>query len=98
MSGFFGSTRTSAKSEALPTTRLSELTSFQLSPASSERYRPSIPLFSASQIAYIRFGSLGATAMPMRPSPSEREGNPFVNGRQFEPPSEETKRPLPGPL
>ena len=97
MSGFFGSTFTSAKSEPRPETRFSELTRFQLSPASSERKRPPAPP-PASTTAYIRFPSLGATAMPILPRPSSAAGSPFDRCRQFVPPSVDTKSPLPAAL
>src|SRR5690348_2115115 len=76
-----------------PPIRWSELMSFQVSPASFETYTP--PFLFASTDAYIRVGSLGATAMPIRPRPSSAAGNPLVSGRQFVPPSVDLKIPLP---
>ena len=80
MSGFVGCTFTSAKSEPLSVTRGSAPTIVQLSPPSSDRYRP--PLCRASIVRKSRLGRLGAIAMPIRPRPSARTSKP---GRQLAP-------------
>src|SRR5262245_29505306 len=49
-----------------------------------------------STTAYTRRGLLGATAIPVRPIPSE--GRPFVSCFQVVPPSIDLKMPPPGPL
>src|SRR5258708_7570486 len=46
----------------------------------------------------MRFASLGATAMPIRPSPSLAPGNPLVKGFQVSPPSVDLYSPLPAIL
>jgi hypothetical protein len=51
-----------------------------------------------STVAVERRGSLGATPMPMRPSPSGAVGSPCVSWRHVVPPSVDLKRPLPGPV
>src|ERR1700736_6566546 len=48
--------------------------------------------------AYIRFGALGAMAMPMRPRPSAGVGSPVVSGAHVVPPSVDLNSPLVGPL
>src|SRR6266849_1096175 len=89
---FFGSTRTQEKSAPRPEIRGSLLTRFHVLPASSDRYTP--PASRDSTTAYIRFPSLGAMPMPIRPSPCANVGNPPVSGFQVLPPSVDLKRPL----
>src|ERR1700736_2986622 len=91
---FLGSTRTPAKSEPRPDFTASVLLRCQLAPASSERYSA---LGLASTSAYMRLGSLGAIAMPMRPSPCAGVGRPPVSCCQVVPPSVDLKSPLFGP-
>src|ERR1041384_2576681 len=96
MSGFFGSTFTSAKSLPRPHGRASSLTRRQLSPASSDLYKPPI-CGDPSQRALILFGSLGATQKPIRPRPCSKVGSPLVSCRHVLPPSVDLKSPLFGP-
>src|SRR5688572_14470463 len=57
-----------------------------------------MPLCSpASMVTYTRRGSLGATASPMRPSPSAKVGSPLMIAFQVLPPSVDLNSPLPGP-
>src|SRR6184192_4987536 len=91
MSGFVGSTRTLAKSSPRPQTRDSLFIRVQVAPASSERKRPGS--FAVTH-AYMRFGSPGATPMPMRLRPSAAAGSPRVNGCHVVPPSIDLKSPL----
>ena len=50
-------------------------------------------------MAKSRFGRLGATVMPMRPTPSASNvGRPLPAGRHVSPPSVDLNTPLPGPL
>src|SRR5580693_307940 len=83
ISGSIESTLTSQKYHPRPQIRASLETRAQFSPPSSERYNP--PSL-ASAIRYIRFGLLGANAIPIRPSSSL--GSPcLVNNSQCSPPS-----------
>jgi hypothetical protein len=96
ISGLWGWTLTSAKSEPRCVTRESSLVRYQLSPASSERYSP--PFCRDSTVANMRLGMLGATVMPMRLRPcSSKVGNPSVKRRHVSPPSVDLNIPLPGP-
>ena len=52
--------------------------------------------FFVSTLRYMRFGLLGAMAMPMRERPSSAVGKPCVIGRQVLPPSVDLYKPLPG--
>src|SRR5688572_29465797 len=51
----------------------------------------------ASIVTYSRRPSLGATARPMRPSPSANVGRPFMMDVHVVPPSVDLNSPLPGP-
>src|SRR6185437_12449337 len=96
MSGFFGSTFTSAKSDSRVATRVSVVTLYQCSPASSDRYNPS-PRAELT-VANILLGMLGAMVSPMRPRPScSKVGRPVPNLAHVLPPSVERYNPLPGP-
>src|SRR5450830_810985 len=96
MSGFFGSTLTSAKSDSRDATFVSVVARYQVSPASSERKSPSP--FVEFTVANMRLGMLGATAMPIRPSPScSNVGSPLASRFQVAPPSNDLYRPEPGP-
>src|SRR4051812_2539586 len=68
------------------------LCSFQFSPPSDEMYKP---MFFASTIANICFGSLGAKFIAMRPNGFA--GNPFLISFQVFPPSVLLYNPLPLP-
>src|ERR1019366_2987137 len=95
MSAFFGLTVIAASSSVLPAIRLSVLTTYQFSPASSERYRAA---GLAATATYNRFGSLGLTAIWMRPSPCAVPGSPLVSCFHVTPPSVLLKSPLFVPL
>src|ERR1035437_5052355 len=95
MSAFFGLTVIAASSSVLPAMRLSVLTTNQFSPASSERYRAAGV---AATATYNRLGSLGLTAIWMRPGPAPAIGRPLVSCFHVTPPSMLLKSPLFVPL
>src|SRR6266498_4116535 len=70
------------KYQPRPQMRLSDEASRHVAPASSDRYSP--PAF-ASTMANRRLRFVGATAIPIRPTPSV--GKPLVSCCQFDPPS-----------
>src|ERR1035437_8616081 len=96
MFGLFGSSLTSAKSDSRVTTFVSGVARYQCSPASSERKSPSP--FVEFTVANRRLGMLGATVMPMRPSPScSKFGRPLARRFHVAPPSNDLYRPEPEP-